>query len=356
MPLFGTTMDRVIFYSWQSDLPNATNRGFIHDALEKTAKAIASDSSTDDVPIIDRDTKDIPGAPHIAKTILEKIAAADVLVADVSIVQGRDGGRPTPNPNVLVELGYALCSLSDKRIILIMNTASGAPEDLPFDLRMHRVMTFNLPESSGDRTGERSRLQKTLEAAIKAALASGKPRLSSSPSRAVEFLKALTGPQSSFFLADSDSKIRNDHYCRFTCAPDDEGATRALNLDVEEQFYDSIIQAFDRPWPQWPPTRSALTIFNREESEIKTQRLALTRSGALGLVTLGYIPTDGPRLFLPTEFLYDLACFYVCAALVYKKAGYTGGCLIQVELNLPAPTKILERSTRGVPIPSGLSR
>ena len=26
---------RTVFYSWQSDLPNATNRGFIEDCLER---------------------------------------------------------------------------------------------------------------------------------------------------------------------------------------------------------------------------------------------------------------------------------------------------------------------------------
>jgi hypothetical protein len=68
------------------------------------------------VPIIDRDTKDVPGAPHIARTILEKVAAADVFVADVSITQGTGGHRATPNPNVLIELGYAMCSLGDSRM------------------------------------------------------------------------------------------------------------------------------------------------------------------------------------------------------------------------------------------------
>jgi len=32
----------VIFYSWQSDLPNATNRGFIQEALERAARNIRS--------------------------------------------------------------------------------------------------------------------------------------------------------------------------------------------------------------------------------------------------------------------------------------------------------------------------
>ena len=38
-------MKKVVFYSWQSDLPNSTNRGFIQDALEKAAKAIERDDT-----------------------------------------------------------------------------------------------------------------------------------------------------------------------------------------------------------------------------------------------------------------------------------------------------------------------
>ena len=169
-------MDRLVFYSWQSDLPNPTNRGFIQAALERAAKAIANDSSNDDVPIIDRDTKDVPGAPHIARTILEKVAAADVFVADVSIIHGKEGHRPTPNPNVLIELGYALCSLGDARIVLLMNEAYGAPEDLPFDLSHHRVMTYIMPEGVTERGAERLSLQGKLESAIRAALASSSPK------------------------------------------------------------------------------------------------------------------------------------------------------------------------------------
>jgi hypothetical protein len=41
--------------------------------------------------------------------------------------------RRTPNPNVLVELGYALKALGDERVIVVVNTAFGKEELLPFD-------------------------------------------------------------------------------------------------------------------------------------------------------------------------------------------------------------------------------
>lgn len=201
-------MDRVIFYSWQSDLPNATNRGFIQRALENVANAIAADTTNDHVPIVDRDTQGVPGAPNIAKTIFEKIDGADVLVADVSTI-GSIGDQSTPNPNVLIELGYALCSLGDKQIVLVINTAYGTPEHLPFDLKMHRVMTYNMPESSTDRAAERLSLEKKLDLALRAALAGIKPERPSVTEARV-LLTELTGPQSGFYLTEPNSGVRSE--------------------------------------------------------------------------------------------------------------------------------------------------
>ena len=107
-----------------SDLPNATNRGFIEKALTDAAKAIRSDDSIAVEPVIDRDTEGIPGAPDIASTIFEKIDAAKVFVCDVSII-GLSGDRTTPNPNVLLELGYAVRALGWRSIIMVLNAAYG---------------------------------------------------------------------------------------------------------------------------------------------------------------------------------------------------------------------------------------
>src|SRR4030065_207825 len=101
-------MHRIVFYSWQSDLPNSVNRGFIQDVLENVATKITADNTIDIEPVIDRDTKGVAGAPDIASTIFAKISSADVFVADISIINKQNGGRQTPNPNVLIELGYAL--------------------------------------------------------------------------------------------------------------------------------------------------------------------------------------------------------------------------------------------------------
>jgi hypothetical protein len=48
-------MQRIVFYSWQSDLPNKTNRGFIQQALENAAARFVKDTSVEVEPVIDRD-------------------------------------------------------------------------------------------------------------------------------------------------------------------------------------------------------------------------------------------------------------------------------------------------------------
>jgi hypothetical protein len=162
-------MKQIVFYSWQSDLPNTCNRGFIQSALENAAAAIKADDAVEVEPVIDRDTQGVPGAPDIASTIFAKITAADVFVADVSIV-GRGDKRATPNPNVLIELGYAFKALGHERVILVFNRAFGKIEELPFDLRMRRVLAYEMPAEGKEKAPEKKLLERQLDNAIRAAL------------------------------------------------------------------------------------------------------------------------------------------------------------------------------------------
>lgn len=156
-----------IFYSWQSDLPNSTNRGLIQAALTKAASEIASDGSIDVEPVVDRDTDGEPGAPDIAATIFEKISKSDAVVCDVSVVTPSGQRRQSPNPNVLVELGYAVGVLGWRRVILVVNTAYGPVESLPFDLRTHRILAYESRPDDTSRSGPRKELQRRLEGAIR---------------------------------------------------------------------------------------------------------------------------------------------------------------------------------------------
>lgn len=187
-------MRRIVFYSWQSDLPNSTNRGFIQRALESAAAVIAGDDTVALEPVVDRDTEGVAGSPDIAATIFAKIAAADVVVVDVSVINKASGGRPTPNPNVLIELGYALRALGYERIILVFNRAYGAIEDLPFDLRTRRILAYEVAEDATGKSIVRSDLSKRLDAALRAALA-GVPKVEDEPAvlAAVAAIEAQQG-------------------------------------------------------------------------------------------------------------------------------------------------------------------
>jgi len=164
-------MRRVIFYSWQSDLPNRCNRGLIQSALGEAASIIAAADAIAIEPVVDRDTQNVPGSPDIASTIFAKITGANIFVADVSIVTRAQDMRPTPNPNVLIELGYALKKLGHERIILVFNRSFGKVEELPFDLRMRRVLVYEMPQDEKNRTSERTKLERQLEEALRVALA-----------------------------------------------------------------------------------------------------------------------------------------------------------------------------------------
>lgn len=124
-----------VFWSWQSDLPSEATRSLIEEALKDAAKQVQR--TTANIIAVDRDTKGEPGTPAIADTILRKIANADIFVWDASIVL-RSESRSAPNPNVLLELGFAVAALGWDRVIGVMNTHFGSGEELPFDLRHRR--------------------------------------------------------------------------------------------------------------------------------------------------------------------------------------------------------------------------
>lgn len=164
------TMIYTVFYSWQSDLENKFNRSFIENSLIKATKELSRDVKYKFEAIIDRDTFGIYGSPSIVDSITIKIANADVFVCDVSIVNSKQSGRLTPNPNVIFELGYASSILGWDRIIMIQNTAFGDINSLPFDLRGRRVLPYFLNESIESKSEVRSILNRQLVESFKIAL------------------------------------------------------------------------------------------------------------------------------------------------------------------------------------------
>jgi hypothetical protein len=128
-----------IFYSWQSDLNSKYNRNFIKDCLERAVKKLNKELELNEPARLDQDTKDVAGTPDIANTIFAKIQDSAVFIGDVSFIAGGDGTKFCSNPNVMIELGYALSSLTDLCVVNVMNTAYGEAEgNLPFDLNHKR--------------------------------------------------------------------------------------------------------------------------------------------------------------------------------------------------------------------------
>jgi hypothetical protein len=167
-------MEIIIFYSWQSDKPSKNNKNFIQSATEKAIKRIHKDANLKFEPSLDRDTKNVPGSPEIVRTILGKIEKSHIFLCDVTIIA--DEKRPIPNPNVLIELGYAAAKMGWERIICVMNEQHGTPEALPFDLRHRRwPITYNISSdvSSEERSKTREILSKEIERAIRDVVQSG---------------------------------------------------------------------------------------------------------------------------------------------------------------------------------------
>lgn len=169
-------MEHTVFFSWQASRDARECRNLIEQALEMALEKLASDATLEkalrDDLALDKDTKNVPGSPPIFSTILGKIDKAAVFVPDLTAVAKRADGELIPNPNVLIEYGWALKTLKHARILPVMNIAFGNPKEerLPFDLAHLRFpVTYDLPEgaSDADRRSARTGLARELADALR---------------------------------------------------------------------------------------------------------------------------------------------------------------------------------------------
>ncbi|NRD67993.1 hypothetical protein HRD49_40310 [Corallococcus exiguus] len=125
----------IVFWSWQSDSDSSVNRNFVGDCIERAVKKVSKSEGM--LISVDRDTQGVGGSPSIADTILKKIRSSDIFVFDATHVYRSP--RPAPNPNVALELGYALAVLGENRVIGVRNVAGAKKEEEPpFDFRHRR--------------------------------------------------------------------------------------------------------------------------------------------------------------------------------------------------------------------------
>ncbi|HWX35359.1 MAG TPA: hypothetical protein VNZ53_49055 [Steroidobacteraceae bacterium] len=158
----------IAFYAWQSDTPEQFNRQFMQIALEDAAKRITQDSALDVELVIDYDTAGVPGTPPISDTILKKIDGCDIFIPDVFVAR-TERGKLLPNPNVMMEYGYALRAKTYTAMMPVMNTAFGPPEELPFDMgHLRHPIQYHAETTATD--AERRRLRQGLSQQFEAKL------------------------------------------------------------------------------------------------------------------------------------------------------------------------------------------
>lgn len=131
-------MAHTAFFAWQLDTPAEQNKKFIWNALTSATKAIASSAVPEESPRPESDTGGVAGSPNIVDTIFNRIRDCAFFVADLTFTSKTESGKVVPNPNVLIELGYAARSVGWERTILVMNAAYGNAKQLPFDILQHR--------------------------------------------------------------------------------------------------------------------------------------------------------------------------------------------------------------------------
>ena len=134
-----------LFFSWQSE--DTKSKRTLEVALEKAVDTLNDKGIYLE---IDHSTLGVPGMPSIDQTILRKIDACDIFLADLTpvcnYIQNLGGGQQVtkelPNPNVLLELGYAMSALGVGYVIVTAHQGKWIPANMPFDINHHKIYCF----------------------------------------------------------------------------------------------------------------------------------------------------------------------------------------------------------------------
>lgn len=160
-----------VFFSWQSDLPQAPTTRAIRKALRDAFSEIEAQH---DVHLeLDEATRNVPGAGNIPFEIARKIEAADIFVCDITTVatmQTVTGETETkkslPNPNVTFELGFAVAHVGWYRSILLFNEELAKMENLPFDFDHQRITKYKMIDDKEKIKATQADLRSVLRVAL----------------------------------------------------------------------------------------------------------------------------------------------------------------------------------------------
>ena len=133
-----------VFYSWQMSTPIEENKQKILNCLEKAVAKLKNDGFE---IVIDQDSRNTTRESSIDYIILQKIPNCDFFVGDITPVVKDDKGKPIPNPNVMLELGYAAKAIGWARCLLVWNTKYGDLNQAPFDIRNRSIIPYNSTDS-----------------------------------------------------------------------------------------------------------------------------------------------------------------------------------------------------------------
>lgn len=131
-------MAHTAFFAWQLDTPAEQNKTFIWNALTAATNSAGSLAVPEESPRPESDTGGVAGSPNIVETVFTRIRNCAFFIADLTFSAKTESGKLVPNPNVLIELGYAARSIGWERTILVLNQAYGKAKYLPFDILQHR--------------------------------------------------------------------------------------------------------------------------------------------------------------------------------------------------------------------------
>lgn len=136
-----------LFFSWQSD--EKKSRQILERALLTACDEL---EEKEEIKVeVDYSTLGESGMPSIDQTILRKIDNCDLFLADITPVckydqqqgNGQVVTKEVPNPNVLIELGYAMSALGVDYVIPVAHNGTWLTQNLPFDINHHSLYTFD---------------------------------------------------------------------------------------------------------------------------------------------------------------------------------------------------------------------
>lgn len=161
-----SSINKKVFYSWQSDIGKKTNRSVIEKAITTAVKKLNASDKNEYQYSLDKDTLNVPGSPDIVETIIKKIKQCELFVSDITPILSTSKGKAMPNSNVFFETGYSVGKKGFERTLLILNETYGSVEDLPFDIKTKRITKYKLSESDLSEPENKLNVIKALSSAI----------------------------------------------------------------------------------------------------------------------------------------------------------------------------------------------